>query len=340
MTVELLNDKKRWDQFVETSPQGLLFHKWDFLKTVERHSKYEFLPYCVYSGEELRCIFPFFVWRDRLGLTYMGSPPPIHTQIWHLGPAFDPSVQALKATAKEKVLNQVTDEVCREIDTIAPNFVYIVTVPNFIDVRSFIWKKYGEQLRFTYSIDLERSLDEIWASFTRRCRQGIKYVSAHSPEIKQTNDVSALLDIWRARFSELGMKVPLLSDRYLKELVAAFPQDVTVYSVSIDGELATATACCVMQKERYGYWIGNVNARKDLNVTDYLIWEVAQMAKSEGFKKLDLGEGDVRLSPYKAKFDPVLEPFCFVERIDTVGKTVSSAWKKLSWAKKLGGLRS
>ena len=64
MAVELLEDKKRWDQFVETSPQGLLFHKWDFLKTVERHSKYEFLPYCVYSGEELRCIFPFFIGRD------------------------------------------------------------------------------------------------------------------------------------------------------------------------------------------------------------------------------------------------------------------------------------
>jgi hypothetical protein len=265
----------------------------------------------------------------------MGSPPPIHTQMWYLGPAFDPSVRALKATAREKVLNQVTDEVCREIDTIAPNFVYIVTVPNFIDVRSFIWKEYGEQLRFTYAIDLERSLDEIWASFTRRCRQGIKYVGAHSPEIRQTNDVSALLDLWRPRFSELGMQVPLLSDSYLKELVATFPQEMTVYIVSIDGELATATACCVMQKERYGYWIGNVNARKDLSVTDYLIWEVAQRAKSEGFKKLDLGEVDARLSPYKAKFDPVLEPFCFVERINTLGKTVNFAWKTLSRAKKL-----
>jgi hypothetical protein len=61
MVVELLEDKKRWDQFVETSPQGVLFHKWDFLKIVERHSNYQFLPYGVYSGEELRCIFPFFI---------------------------------------------------------------------------------------------------------------------------------------------------------------------------------------------------------------------------------------------------------------------------------------
>ena len=74
MVVELLEDKKRWDEFVETSPQGLLFHKWDFLKTVERHSNDQFLPYCVYSGEELRCIFPFFIGRDRLGMTAHALP--------------------------------------------------------------------------------------------------------------------------------------------------------------------------------------------------------------------------------------------------------------------------
>jgi hypothetical protein len=335
MVVELLEDKKRWDQFVEASPQGLLFHKWDFLKTVERHSQYRFLPYGVYSGDELRCIFPFFIWRERFGLTKMGSPPPLDTQILYLGPAFDPSVQTLKASAREKTLNQVTDELCREIDTIAPNFVGFVTVPNFIDVRFFIWKKYREHLRFTYAIDLERSLDEIWASFSRRCRQEIKYVSAHSPEIQQTDDVSALLDIWRPRFSELGIEVPLLSDSYLEELVATFPQEMTVYTLSIDGRLATATACCAMQKERYCYWIGGVNVRKDLSVQEYLIWEIVKRAKSEGFKKLDLGEPTQPTSRFKSKFDPVLEPFCFVERTNTRGKPVYFAYQKLSRAKKL-----
>ena len=196
-------------------------------------------------------------------------------------------MQTLKASARETILEQVTSEVCREIDTIAPNFVQIATVPNLIDVRFFIWNGYGGHISFTYTIDLERSLDEIWASFTKHCRQGIKYARAHSPEIQQTNDVSALLDIWRPRFSELGVKVPLLSDSYLKELVAAFPVDITVYTLSIDGILATAAVCCVLQKERYCYWIGGVRARKDLSAQEYLISEVIRQAKSKGFKKLD-----------------------------------------------------
>jgi hypothetical protein len=333
MAVELLDDKKRWDQFVETSPQGLLFHKWDFLKTVERHSKYRFLPYCVYSGEELRCIFPFFVGRER-GLTVMCSPPP-NTQIWYLGFAFDPSVQARRASAREKILDQVTDELCREIDTIGANFVHFTTVPNFIDVRFFTWKNFTARVLLTYAIDLEKPLDEIWASFSKGCRWEIRRVGARSPEIQLTHDVSPMLDIWRERFSELGIEVPLLSDSYLKELVATFPQDVTVYSVSIDGELAVANVYCAMQKERYTGWIGGVSARKDLSMNDYLIWEIVKRAKSEGFKKLDLGASDLRVSRFKSKFDPVLEPWCVVERRDKLRKISDFAYNQLSAAKML-----
>ena len=180
----------------------------------------------------------------------------------------------------------------------------------------------------TYVLGLERSLDEIWASFSKGCRQQIRKLSAYSPEIQQTNDVSALLGIWRPRFRELGVQVPLLSDSYLKELVAAFPQDVTVYSVSIDGKLATAIACCVMQKERYGLWIGMVNVRKDLQVNEYLIWEIVQRAKSEGFNKLDLGVSDAGPARYKSKFNPILEPFWDLKKTDTLHK-IYFAYKKL-----------
>lgn len=54
-----------------------------------------------------------------------------------------------------------------EIDTIAPNFMYFVTVPNFIDVHlSFGRITRGTLEDMTDPIDLEKSLSEIWASFT------------------------------------------------------------------------------------------------------------------------------------------------------------------------------
>ena len=115
--------------------------------------------------------------------------------------------------------------------------------------------------------------------------------------------------------------MPLLSDSYLKELVAAFPKDVTVYNLIIDGKLATAIVYCAMQKERYAFGsVALVHART-CGVNEYIIWEVAKRAKSEGFKKLDLGGGDENLSRYKSKFNPILEPYCTLEKRDTLGKT-------------------
>ncbi|MGZ7115565.1 MAG: GNAT family N-acetyltransferase [Halobacteriota archaeon] len=328
MVVELLDDKKLWDQFVEKSPEGTLFHMWDSLKIIERHSQFQLSPYAVFSGDELTCIFPFFISR-RLGLTVMCSPPP-HASIPYLGPAFDPSVAGLRAHKKERIFQQVTDDVCKEIDKIAPNFVSFRTVPNFIDLRTFVWKNYSVWQKFTYAIDLEKPLEQIWTGFSKTCKQGIKHVSARSPHVEHTTDVSSLLRMWRERFNERGVRPPLLSDSYLKELVAAFPQRVMVYIVSIDGRIAGANVDCVLSEDRYGGWLGGVNARPDLKTNEFITWEIIQHAKSEGFKTLDLiGANSQRLSMFKSKFDPVLEPFCYVDKTDALGKIAKFVFTKL-----------
>jgi hypothetical protein len=230
-------------------------------------------------------------------------------------------VAGLRAQKKEKILQQVTDEVCKEIDKISPNYVSFNTVPSFIDVRTFEWKNYKVQLGFTYAIGLEKPIEQIWSGFGHTCKNGIKHVSALSPEVEQTHDVSLVLGMWRERRKERGERQNLFSDKYLKELAAAFPHRVTVHSVSIDGRIAGATVCCVLREDRYGYWIGNVNARRDLSTNEFLVWEVIQHAKSKGFKKLDMiGAWPQTLSSFKSKFDPMLEPYCYVDKADALGK--------------------
>ncbi|MGZ4848236.1 MAG: hypothetical protein ACXV29_08670 [Halobacteriota archaeon] len=46
----------------------------------------------------------------------------------------------------------MTDELSKEIDKSAPDFVYITTVPNFIDVRFFMYKNITAHPRFTYAM--------------------------------------------------------------------------------------------------------------------------------------------------------------------------------------------
>jgi lipid II:glycine glycyltransferase (peptidoglycan interpeptide bridge formation enzyme) len=87
----------------------------------------------------------------------------------------------------------------------------------------------------------------------------------------------------------------------------------------------------VLREGRYGYWIGNVNARKDLSTNEFLLWGVIQHAKSEGFKTLDLIGADAqRVNMFKSKFDPALEPYCYVEKPDALYKIESFVYSKYS----------
>jgi hypothetical protein len=38
-------DRELWDGFVDASPYGTLFHKWGFLRIVEKHTGYKLFLY-------------------------------------------------------------------------------------------------------------------------------------------------------------------------------------------------------------------------------------------------------------------------------------------------------
>jgi hypothetical protein len=75
VSLVLIQDQTSWDQFIDNSPHGLLFHKWNFLKTIELHSGYELLPYGINKGESLICVIPLF-YKKIMGLKLLFSPPP------------------------------------------------------------------------------------------------------------------------------------------------------------------------------------------------------------------------------------------------------------------------
>jgi hypothetical protein len=39
MAVQIIKDKELWNTFVDESPYGLLFHKWDFLNIMEKYAR-------------------------------------------------------------------------------------------------------------------------------------------------------------------------------------------------------------------------------------------------------------------------------------------------------------
>lgn len=74
MVIKLIEDKNRWDQFIDNSTYGTLFHKWDFLKIIEKYSGYQLHPYGIYRRDELICVFPIYT-KEYMGAKIVASPP-------------------------------------------------------------------------------------------------------------------------------------------------------------------------------------------------------------------------------------------------------------------------
>lgn len=330
MTVKIIEDKELWNKFVDESPYGLLFHKWDFLKIMEKHTKYKLLSYGIYKGNELIAIFPLF-FRRYNGLKMMFSPPP-QTGVPYLGFVMNHKYGISKQRRKESYLNIIVDDINEEINKISPNYVLISLIQNFLDVRQFKYNGYIADTNFTYCIDLRKSLDDIWKEFDEDCRRAIKKSAKHNFSLIQTYDVNTFYNIVSDRYGQQGLNFPIISQKYLGEIVTIFSEHVKLYFL-YDNDSIIGITSHFEYKNKFIFWMGWVNLQKNLPTNEYIAWEFIKKAKTEGFVELEiLGANTKRLCKFKSKFSPSLEMSFSLHKKDYVGKLAE--WLYLNFIKK------
>ncbi|CAJ37116.1 GNAT family N-acetyltransferase [Methanocella arvoryzae] len=338
MPVELLDDRGQWDEFVETSPDSMLFHRWDFLKIIEKHSSYRLLPLGVRRGRELVCVFPLF-FRSFKGLKTVFSPPP-GTCVPYLGPAFSPGYHHLRQKRKESYLNDAFQEVSGELKKLVPNYISVSTVPGFDDARPFMWAGYDLGINYTYYLDLGRPLEKILEGFDPDCKKKIRAGDKYHLSIDQTLDVETFYAITRDRFASRGMGSPLLSPQYLRDILDAFPDNVQMYFAYAGDELVSLALNCAY-KESLMFWLGEINIRKDIPGNELMKWEFIRQAKQQGLREVELeGAGLKHLCLFKSKFNPALRQTFVASKKDPLGAAAEWAYKNVLKKNFTAGLKS
>lgn len=318
MTVELIEDRRVWDQFVDESPYGVLPHKWDFLKIAEKYSGYKLHTYGVYKGDELLGIYPLFYKRSK-GLRTIYSPPPDRA-IPNLGFVVSGEYDKLKQSKKETFLSSFLGEIEAEIQKYSPDYMLIYTVPNFMDMRFFKWNNYSIRPIYTYVVDLNRSAEEIWNNFHKDLRRDIKHAEGSGLEFRMGDDMSILHERQERRYKEMAINFSLDAD-YLNELFKAYPDNIKVYyAYNDEGEVVSASNSHEY-KGRFLGWMGM--ARTVGHANEFLIWKLIEMAKSKDYKKFEIAGADVRSQcQFKSKFNPSLDMWYRISKKSTLGKMV------------------
>jgi len=328
MVLKLVNDREIWDSFVDASPYGLLFHKWDYITITAQHTGYRLLPYGVYKGEELVCLVPLY-FKNTHGVKMLFSPPPMQAVIPYQGLVMEKEFDTLKLGKKEAVMDLVAADLSAEIDAISPHYFSLVLVPGFIDVRQFLWRGYAPKVHYTYTIDLSRPVEAIWGDFHYKLRNKIRRAEKAGMDLVRSTDISLLYTSLAERFSQPDMNIPMVSKRYFEDLFRAYPDHLAIYYL-YDREGALTGAVATQEYHRFLLWMGTPRLEGAQTENEYLQWLLVQRAQSEGYLTFEnIGANTPELNFFKAKFCSDLDVYMEVSQKDRVGTLAEWAYSSI-----------
>ncbi|MDK2917209.1 MAG: hypothetical protein PWR25_1766 [Euryarchaeota archaeon] len=327
MPAEIITDRDTWDTFIDESPSGLLFHKWDFLTITERHTGYTFRPYGIYKSEELFAVCPLFCKRTN-GVTVVLSPPPMQAVIPYLGVVMSRDYATAKQNRKESMLQTVADGLREVIRDLAPNYLSMTFVPGFHDIRRFIWDGYQSRVNYSYAIDLTPPLETLWGNLNGRLRTSLRRFEKEGYYLEVGDDLTLFYETVRRRFSQPDMNIPMIARDYFEDVFRAYPEYVRVYYL-YDRDGDPKGVCMTQEYKRYLLWVGGAKI-EGTSANEYLQWSLLRDAKEKGFPLLEnTGANNPNLNMHKAKYNPDLSIFFEVSRRDSVGRVAQWAYSNI-----------
>jgi hypothetical protein len=333
MVARLIDDPVQWDRFIDDSADSTLFHKWDFLRIMERYTGYKLLPYGIYRDDDLVAAIPLF-YNKTCGLKLLYSPPPTSmVYVPYLGLATAPWIKELRPREKEEAWSFIIGELGGLVGHISPNYVTIGLLPGVGDSRPFIWNDFEAELKYTYTFDLEQPLETLWDRMEKNCKKEIREASKSPLTLERAYDADMFSDIMRNGLKKAGKTFyHRQSPQYIKDVLQAFPGNIRMYFLYNGDDVASAAV-------NYGFhgrfmgWMGNTVVDNGLSANQYMIWEFLKQAKSEGYGVYEnIGADEKRLNLAKTKFNPDLTPYFQIMKRDLVYRTAKYGMAKLEKA--------
>jgi hypothetical protein len=306
-TIVKVADEKElevWDKIVDLSEMGTVFHKLDWLRAAEKHTRSRLYPLIGYEGREVVGLFPIFC-KKRAFVKMAFSPPP-KCAIPYMGPVF--RYISSRQSSIEKLHNNIVSKALRLlIDELRSDYILIKTQRNLLDIRSFLWGSLEAHPNYTYTVPIERSTKSLFEGLSNETRVHIRRAEKEKRlEVRKGDitDFKALIRMTTDRYQEQG-KAFGPSIEYLMKVYESFPNNIDVVSLIHDGEIVGGLILL-----KYGdvvaHWLAGITPVKRVRGANELLhWWVIQKYKEKGYKHYELiGANTKHLCRFKSKFNP------------------------------------
>lgn len=321
------NDSRLWDEAVDSSPFGTIYHSWKWLNLVEKHCNCQLYPLAYFDARDRRPfgLIPLFLMK-KFGIKMVFSPPP--GSAINLGPMIiDKEYRQHKFELTYLDFQAAVDKFIRDLGA---SYTYMLTSPDILDMRPFIWAKYQVTPYYTYKIDLSTGKDNIWKKLSSSLKLNIKNASRRGIKIiesQNTEDVRELHSSLKQRYAQQYLNLPLKLE-YLEDLFNEFkPSAIKLYLALFEGKVV-GSQFCLQYKDTSISWCGGSRTQTNqIEANELLMWFTIEKAIQDGFKWFEIEGANTRhLCDAKSRYCPEISMYFKMKKAGFIGSLAEKAY--------------
>jgi len=321
-----VDEYEKWDNFVDESPQGTVFHKSYWLKA----SGKRFKIYGCFKGGNLVAGFPI-VSRLRFGIK-CGVHPYLTP---YLGILFkENKTKYISRMSEEKNMSRVIAKKIKE-DFGKINFSFS---PLIVDLQPFIWEGFSSSVKYTYLLNLT-DLEKVWEDMGDSRRNDIRRAEKDKISIELSDNFEKTFALVEKTFQRQKIKPTFRADALTYNEVLKHRKQCQAFLAKDKKGDNIAVVYIVWDSKRSYYLLGGYDPKKRHHgVSALAMWEAIKFTKERlGLNEFDFEGSMIQpVEQYFRKFGGKLTPYYsvawikpFLKVILSLKKMVGSSLRKL-----------
>jgi lipid II:glycine glycyltransferase (peptidoglycan interpeptide bridge formation enzyme) len=332
MRLEIVNqsESNRWNEIIFSSSNGTLYHTWEWLKILEKHSKSKLFPIIYFDSEDDTpfAAIPLF-YMNKFGIKMVFSPPP--GSAITLGPVLNN--KGYSQHKLELIYSDFQSTIDKFIKQLSSIYTFIVTSPGLFDIRPFSWAKYKVTPVYSYKIDLSQGEETIWKHMSDRLKKNIRKAQKNGIKFMESSSMDGINYIYNSlnrRYTEQHLNLPL-KQSYLQDLFRKFGgSSIRVYLAMHDENIVGASMYSMYKDKIVAHIGGARNESIDLEAIEFIRWNAITRAIRDGYKWFELfGANTRQLCDAKSQFCPILDIYFEMKRSGLVGSFAERAYLRM-----------
>lgn len=307
-------ERKQWQEFLESTPQGSLFHRWEWQDVIEAGFGLRVNRLGLFDeGGGLKGLLPLV--ERKMSLLKLAGCPLSGAATPHSGPLGEVSLSEVLAALEEYAAE-------KHLDYLELGFPVVK--------EEDVLKENGYTIEELVTLDLPIPADEpsLWARLEVRCRNAVRKAEKSGVEVFEPQS----LEEWLEPYYELSCGVYRRQEKeppFSKEYFTALWQnlyscgDLLVLLARYEGKII---AGMIFPRDRnVGYYLDGVSDREYNKVApnNVLQWEYLKRAQAMGIQLYDMvGANIPSIAKFKKSFGSAERNYLYAYRNRTIAARV------------------